>query len=249
MTLVDFTQQLLAEQDRWIAALLRVMEKEGESQIAQKERKQEIEEKWLCRGVWKRASQGLRLALEDLKGHAPVHELQTAGESILSALSRLTEPNQLVEKNLEKRVEQLTQAPNTLQELFGISDVIFEYFYQGGVRYYSNGQWKEAGDIFYCLSLLSPARFSVWLSLGMLEKKMACLEDALKAFAMAALLDPQAIMPHIYSAECYLGMRQKSFAEATLKYALELIQDASKEPGASQRSYILHLLVATKTRS
>lgn len=249
MTVIDFTQQLLAEQDRWISALLRVMEKQGESQATQNKIKQEIEEQWLCRGVWKRASQGLRLALEDMKRHVPVHELQTAGESILSALDRLSESNPIVEQSLEKRVEQLQQAPNTLQELFGISDAVFEHLYQGGVRYHSTRHWKEAGDIFYCLSLLSPVRFSVWLSLGVLEKQVSSYEDALRAFAMATLLNPQAIEPHIYSAECYLAMHQKPLAEATLHYALELIVDLSKEPGSSQKSHILRLLAATKTRS
>ena len=240
--MIDFEQKMLAEQDRWIAAFLRVMEKQGEDQATQNRCKQEIEEKWLCRGVWNRVCAGLQLALEDAKGHLTPREGQTAGEEIVAAIQKLSEWNQPVETSLEKRIEQLEKAPNTLQELLGISDVVFEHFYQGGVRYYQSGYFKEAGDIFYCLSVLSPLRFSVWLSLGITEKLLHAHESALRAFSMAAILDPDAVAPHLYSGECYLALHKNDLAEASLKYALECVRDAAEEPAVSHRAQITRLL-------
>ena len=90
--------------------------------------------------------------------------------------------------------------------------------------------------------MLSPLRFNVWLSLGITEKLSQAYEDALKAFSMASILDPDAVAPHFYSGECYLALHKNDLAETSLKYALKCVQDAAEEPAVSQRAHITRLL-------
>ena len=249
MNLADLEQQILSGQDHFIETLLQVMEKQGEDKAAQNGMNQEIQEQWLNRAMWKRVSSGFRLALDDLQRQLSVVELQKAGEEMLAGLKKLAEYNQVVEKVFEKQVHQLEQTADTLQELFGISDVVFEHFYQSGVRYDETGYFSEARDIFYCLSVLSPLRFTVWLSLGLVEKQLLAHSDALRAFAMAAILDPHAVLPHIYSSACYVAMHQTDLAETTLEYALDLIKEHPEDQFASEKSQILNMLAAIKKRS
>lgn len=91
----------------------------------------------------------------------------------------------------------------TFQELLGFSNDQMEQFYQGAYRIFEQKRWDDAADAFLFLTTLNPYVHTFWLGLGMAEQSKQEYEQALTAYSMAAMTDPESPVPHIHSCECH----------------------------------------------
>lgn len=144
-----------------------------------------------------------------------IHEIKENWSHGLDRFFKLFE-----QKNQLKEVSQ----PSSLLEIMEISDSNFEKFYASGVYYYEAKMFQEASDVFFVLAFLSNARHHVWISFGLSEYQCGRLEEALKAFAMAAITNINDPLPYLYSAQCCIEMANKVEAELYIQIAEEKIK-------------------------
>lgn len=82
-----------------------------------------------------------------------------------------------------------------------------EKFYTYGFCQYESGNYKEAVDVFRILCTNHPTVSRFWFALGASLQQTHLFEEALRAWAVAAILTPQDPMPHFHAAECYLSTK------------------------------------------
>lgn len=126
----------------------------------------------------------------------------------------------------------------TPQEMMNITDPIINVFYESGRRYYLAQEFDKASDVFLLVVILDFLRPHSWLALGLCEEHMCRWNEALYSFAIAALLEENAPMPHIHSAECYIAMNKFSDAQASLSLVTEILQNNQSEANGKLNDYI-----------
>lgn len=89
---------------------------------------------------------------------------------------------------------------------------------------YQRGDYEQAGPIFQQLASLKPFEQKYWAGLAacfQMEKKYG---DALKGWAMAALLIQSDPLPHYHAAECYKVLGNQEDAVKALKSAYQRLE-------------------------
>lgn len=107
-----------------------------------------------------------------------------------------------------------------------LSDEETERFYAYGFAQYRSGNWAEAADIFRLLCTRKPLEPRFWFALGATLQEANSYQEALNAWAMAALLNKEDPYPHFHAAECCLSLRleqdaAKALAETVLRVGLD----------------------------
>lgn len=100
-----------------------------------------------------------------------------------------------------------------------------EAFYAKAYAHYQANQTAEAAEIFTILCARQPMDARFWFGLGASLQGSMKYEQALYAWAMAALLDPENPYPHFYAAECSDSLQQTSDASRALQEAKLRIKD------------------------
>lgn len=143
-----------------------------------------------------------------------VEEIIHAGET--AAL--LNEENQDLMGKLEKA--------DSMRKFLGISSTTMDRFYEIAYNQLKSNHVNEACDVFAFLCLIDPGVHIFWQGLGIAEQGRSHYDQALDAYAMAAITKVSDPFPHIYSADCYLHLNDKVQAEHSLNLA---IRYASKD--------------------
>ena len=92
-----------------------------------------------------------------------------------------------------------------------------EKFYAYGFMLYSQGSCKESSDVFRVLCTNSPLEFRFWFGLGASLQETKEYTEALRAWAVAALLEKESPFPHFHAAECYFSERTPEEAKKALE--------------------------------
>ncbi len=98
-----------------------------------------------------------------------------------------------------------------------------EQFYAYGFAHYGSGSWFEAADTsaFFARGARFEPRF--WFALGATLQETRSYQDALHAWAMAALLKKDDPYPHFHAAECCFSLQMFADGNKALKEAALLI--------------------------
>lgn len=100
-----------------------------------------------------------------------------------------------------------------------------ESLYSQGYAFYQSGLYDRASEIFQILCAKKPLDVRFWLGLGASLQESLHYEEALPAWAMAALLDSKSPYPHFHAAQCCLSLKKRDDAAIALQNASERIQD------------------------
>ena len=117
--------------------------------------------------------------------------------------------------NLKTLIEKAAKAP----------PLDAEAFYSKAYAHYQTNQTAEAAEIFKVLCARRPMEARFWFGLGASLQGSANYENALYAWAMAALLDPENPYPHFHAAECSDSLNLHKDASLALIEAKNRIQD------------------------
>jgi type III secretion system low calcium response chaperone LcrH/SycD len=121
----------------------------------------------------------------------------------------------------ENFVEQKLLTSGTLQESFGVEKSEMELLYFEAYQAYQKDLFQEALELFRWLTILNPFEKKYWLGLGASQQLKTSYEPALKAYAIAYLLDCYDPFPHFHAFECYLALKDYPEAEKALLLAHE----------------------------
>jgi len=100
-----------------------------------------------------------------------------------------------------------------------------EAIYQEAYASYGAGNYQGAALAFSELVLASPFELRFWTGLAAARQMERSFEEALKAWAMASLLEPKNPVPHIHAAECLIQRGEPAEARQALNVAAEIAKD------------------------
>lgn len=112
------------------------------------------------------------------------------------------------------------------RETDALSGTAAEQFYAFGFSQYQAGNWTKAMEVFQILCARRPLNARFWFGLGASLQEKKDYENALRAWAMTALLDPNSPYPHFHAAECSLSLKSLPNASFALKEAETRIKES-----------------------
>lgn len=98
--------------------------------------------------------------------------------------------------------EQLREG-KTFQDMLNFSDSTMDQFYSKARHLFQIQRYEDASNAFVFLTTLNPYHYAYWIGLGMSDHLLQEYENALIAYAMASLCDPENPFPHYHAAACY----------------------------------------------
>jgi len=100
-----------------------------------------------------------------------------------------------------------------------LTDVAAEHFYAFAFAQYQNGDLMLAHDAFHVLCARRPFEARFWFGLGAVLQEKKDYQAAMRAWAMAALLDRENPYPHFHAAECACSVQNLEDARLALREA------------------------------
>jgi type III secretion system low calcium response chaperone LcrH/SycD len=126
-------------------------------------------------------------------------------------------------------LEKDENGPRTLQEKFGLSHRTMDVFYEVAKELFDNEEYAEAEDAFFTLSLFNPLHSYYWIGLGMAAQKQQKYDIALAGYSMAAIIDVESSLPHMYAAQCFISVNKRYQARQAIKLALQSVDPDSED--------------------
>lgn len=186
----------------------------------------------------KKLQHGLDLIRSELEGSLAKVELDQVHQELELAFQNVLLLFEKRPSSEDEMVEQTCNLPSTFRELLGLSDSTIVHFYDAGRNRFDHALYKDAVDIFSVVAWLDPYKLNVWIALGLANMRLEDPNAAVEAFAMASIVNPSAIYPHIYSAQCYLSMHENEMAQDALRMAMETLQEYPVKDGDKIKRYI-----------
>lgn len=109
-----------------------------------------------------------------------------------------------------------------------ISQTDVEALYALGFNYYCQKNFAKAEGIFEYAVRFDPYHLGIVNGLAAARKVQGKYDDALKAYALAGLLDLSDPKPSFYAAECFFAKQQWAACNDALDAALGLAEDDDK---------------------
>lgn len=78
-----------------------------------------------------------------------------------------------------------------------------QFLYQCGFRFYQEEKYEEALRVFQDLLVAFPLKKEHWHAYGASLQMLNKPKEALRAWAIFAILDPDSPYPHFYASKCY----------------------------------------------
>jgi hypothetical protein len=117
---------------------------------------------------------------------------------------------------------------SSLQELWGLSDVLLNNMYQAACEIYKANRFEDAIKMFSFLTLMQPARAKFWTMLGLSQQFNHSPVLSLYSYATALALDPLNPFLHCYNAECWITLKGWNQAQREIQSCLDAIQDSTE---------------------
>jgi type III secretion system low calcium response chaperone LcrH/SycD len=117
----------------------------------------------------------------------------------------------------------------TFQDILGYSVHTLELFYLQALSYFDQGAYQNGVALFSLLVLINPGYNHFWVGLGMCHQALTHWEEALRAYSMARLTDPNDPLCHLYASECQSECHNFSEAKEEIEKAVELIDSSHDE--------------------
>lgn len=123
----------------------------------------------------------------------------------------------------------------TIQSSLKLSNFTLEKIYQVGYQFCQKGNYHAASQILTILAFLNSLNDRYWLALGIAKHKEKHYEEALHAYAISALLNPDHFEPRLYSIEAYCALNMLDDAQLELEVLLQEFSHHHKLTSSLQR--------------
>lgn len=138
--------------------------------------------------------------------------------------------------------EQILQG-RTFQDMVGFKDSTMERLYAKARALFLHERYEEAADAFVFLTTLNPHYYVYWIGLAMSEHLSGYYQEALGAYAMASICDPNNPIPHYHAATCYRYLSDATHELVALELAIRCCGDNKQHAMVKHKSKKLRSLI------
>jgi len=151
------------------------------------------------------------------------------------------------EEELGSMIDLFLNEGGTFQDLHGLSDKEMEAVYGIAYTLYESGKYEEALQVFQFLCFNNHYEKRYWVGLGATQQMRKAYEEALQAYAFAAVMDLDDPSIPLHAARCCMALERFKDAEKSLEAASALAEDKAEHADTKARADALLELVVRKT--
>lgn len=111
------------------------------------------------------------------------------------------------------------------KELLGLNDSMIEGIYGQAYRLYNTGKYREAGQLFRLLVMLSSTEAKYVMGLAACLHMIKDFKGAVEAYMLCSVIDHESPIPHYHASDCYLQMKDRMSAIISLELATRCCGD------------------------
>lgn len=119
-------------------------------------------------------------------------------------------------------LDMVTESKEMSHKIKNYSDEEIQTLYVSAFQFYQQGNYTKALDLFLQLTTNCPYEPNFWKGLASTYQMQSLYDEALHAWALYALLEPQDPYAHYHAAECLFAKSDKKESSIALNKALEL---------------------------
>lgn len=176
--------------------------------------------------------------LSSMKSNELTQQIQTAISVLLSDGKQCLE--EIEYRQMLEELSQIGDKVNAInldsppeenfQTLFNISNSTMGGIFKVAAFKFASGEFDSCLSIFMLLSTLNPGNAEYWFRLGMAAQQSKNLDLALRAYRVAAELDPQLIGAELLTADCFLRQGKREEAQGAYKAAKKIEKSSQIDP-------------------
>ncbi len=121
----------------------------------------------------------------------------------------------------KQRLKKAFAEGKTVQQELEFSNETMAKFYSAAYHILENKKYEDASNAFLFLTTLSPNCYDYWMGLGIATQLGGHYEEAVDAYEMGAILEPENPVPYFYLAKCFFAIHEKDHALEALDMAIE----------------------------
>lgn len=141
------------------------------------------------------------------------------------ALNLSEEPFSEGDKKLADVLNKVMKKGMLAKEALGLNDTVVEGLYAQAYRLYNTGKYVDASYVFRILITLDPTEPKYLLGLGACFHMGKEYQNAIEAYTMCAVIDPQNPVPHYHASDCYLNLGDKISSIVALEMTVKRAGD------------------------
>ena len=127
------------------------------------------------------------------------------------------------------------------KKIFGVNDSSVQGMYGQAHRFYSQGKYNEALDLFRLLILLENSEIKYFMGASACLHMLKEYSSAVQTYMICGIMDPKDPRPHYHAADCHMKLGDKFAAVVSLEMALAR---AGEKPEFIQLKERAQLLIA-----
>lgn len=160
----------------------------------------------------------------------------TKGQMKKEALHFSEENVKELESSLKELTNKMFKQGIPPKDAMGINNQVLEGIYAQAYRLYNTGKYSDATHLFRLLIMLNPTEFRYMLGLAACFHMLKEYKNAIQAYTMCAVLDPQSPIPHYHSADCFLQMKDPLSSMLCLELAIKRAGDKPEYAKVKERA-------------
>jgi type III secretion system low calcium response chaperone LcrH/SycD len=107
------------------------------------------------------------------------------------------------------------------QNAMGMSDAMLEGIYGEAYRLYNTGKYASAAEMFRFLVMVKPIEPKFAMGLAACFHMMKQYRQAITAYTMCGVIDPDSPIPHYHASDCYIQLKDTMSAIIALEMAIK----------------------------
>ncbi len=159
-------------------------------------------------------------SLEELKKESS----DLFSEDVLNGIKQLARLSETIAED-EGKFTQAIEQGGTLQELAQVDDITMDKLYLGAKRLFDLRLYPDAADAFKFLTGINPKKYMFWHGLAHSEYHRTHYAEALEAFLVICVANPQDLPSQLAFSRCYEETQQPDKALVVLEQALSAIEN------------------------
>lgn len=126
----------------------------------------------------------------------------------------------------------------TPKDALSISPGYLENIYGQAYRLYNTGKYGEASHLFRLLIMFNSLEPKYMLGFAACLHMLKDYADAIQAYTMTSILDPENPLPHYHSSDCCIQMKEYISAMLCLELAIEYARDKPEFAQMKERAQL-----------
>lgn len=128
-------------------------------------------------------------------------------------------------ENQSNMMKQLLEKGFKPKDIMGLNDTMVEGIYGQAYRLYNTGKYRDAIQLFKLLLMLNSTDPRYTMGLAACYHMLKEYENAIGAYTLCGVIDPNSPIPHYHVSDCYLKINDKRSALIALEFALKRVGD------------------------